>query len=161
MAGTAAERMLRVFAPTKEDSMDRKSVARLALELTDRHDLAGREGLMTEDATFTIPGQPPLDRAGSSAFSRPMLAAFPDGRHQIDLVIEDGDHVLVEGVWLATHTEPLATPDGEVPATGRPVTLPFAMVVTFDGDRAKSLRIYFDQLAFLGQLGLIPAPQAA
>ena len=161
MPGGGARRMLSPLVLTKESAMDRKSIARLALELTDRRDLAGRETLMTPDATFVMPGVPSLDPAGSSAYSRVLLAAFPDGRHQVDVAVEDGDHVVLEGTWTGTHTETLAFPAGDVPATGARINLPFTMVMAFDGDKARSVHVYFDQLTFLGQLGLLPVPQAA
>ena len=141
---------------------DRKEIAQMALELTDDNDLSAREALMTPDAEFVMPGGVVAHGpAGASAYTRPFLVAFPDGRHHMDLVLEDGDGVLVEGVWTGTHTGTLATPQGDVPATGRSIALPFTVVYRFDGDRASSVHVYFDQLTFLSQLGLVPAPQAA
>ena len=136
----------------------RKETAVLALALTDQADFAGREELMTDDVAWIVPGFEARGPAQATAFSRPMIAAFPDSHHQCDVVVEEGDTVVVEGVWTGTHTAPLATPAGEVPATGNSMRLPFSMVVHFDGDRAASIRVYFDQMTFLGQLGLIPQP---
>ncbi len=34
----------------------------------------------------------------------------------------DGDHVVSESTWNATHTGPLMSPNGEIPATGKSVT---------------------------------------
>jgi predicted ester cyclase len=138
-----------------------KDLITLALQLTDDGDLGGREQLFTEDCEWTVPGYSSRGRAGTSAFSRPMMAAFPDGRHQCDLFVEEGDTVMLEGVWTATHTAGLVTPDGEIPATGRAVRLPFTMVTRFEGDLAASVHVYFDQMAFLAQLGLLPEPAAA
>lgn len=141
--------------------MDRKSIACLALELTDRHDLTAREALMTANAEFLIPGAPIMGREGSSAYSRPILAAFPGARHRIDAVLEADDSVVIEGVWIGIHSQTLATPNGDVPATGRSVELPFTVVFRFDGELVRSVHVYFDQLSFLSQLGLVPVPQAA
>jgi hypothetical protein len=49
-------------------------------------------------------------------------------------------------------------PDGEVPPTGRNVSFRFAMAATRDpnGQQARSVNLYFDNLEFLGQLGVLP-----
>ena len=54
-------------------------------------------------------------------------------------------------------------PDGEVPPTGRTISFRFAIAATRDpnGEQAKSVRLYFDQLEFLGQLGVLPEGAAA
>ena len=140
-----------------------KDLAIRALELTDRADFAGREALMTEDVEFQLPGHTAVGRAASTAYSAPLIAAFPDSHHHCALVVEEGDTVVVEGVWTGTHTQPLAFPQGEIPPTGAAISLPFSMLVRFEGDRAASLRVYFDQMAFMGQLTnpLTPEPAAA
>jgi ketosteroid isomerase-like protein len=83
--------------------------------------------------------------------------AFPDRRHELSLVLEAGSTVAVEGAWVATHAGPLRTPDGEIPATGRTVRVPFAGVVRVRGDRVASTHVYLDQLGFMAQLDLAPA----
>jgi hypothetical protein len=67
--------------------------------------------------------------------------------------------VVLEGAWIATHTGPLLTPGGEVPPTGRTINLPFAATMRVDGEHVASMHVYFDQLAFLDQLGLVPKPK--
>ena len=132
-----------------------------ALELTDRHDWAGREALMTPDCEFVMAGVTLQGPAATTAYSKPMMAALPDATHHLDLVVSSGDVIVAEGTWTGTHTAPLATPNGEVLATGRTVRLSFAMVARVLDGRIASMRVYLDQLAFLGQLGLVPQPQAA
>jgi len=87
--------------------------------------------------------------------------AFPERRHELSLVLEAGSTVGVEGVWVATHTGPLATPDGEVPPSGRTVRVPFAAVVRVRDERVASAHVYLDPLGFMAQLGLVPQPAAA
>lgn len=132
-----------------------------ALELTDRQDWAGREALMTADCEWVMPSVAMRGPAGSTAFSKPMIAAFPDSKHVVDVAVSEGDVAVVEGTWVGTHLGPLVTPDGEIPATGRTVRLPYAMVVRVRDGLASSIHVYYDQLTFLGQLGLVPQPQAA
>jgi hypothetical protein len=61
-----------------------------------------------------------------------------------------------------THSGTLPTPDGEVPATGRRVDLEAAGLGTLAGEgRVREWRWYYDRLAFLEQLGLVPQPAVA
>jgi ketosteroid isomerase-like protein len=138
-----------------------EDLARRMLELTDRQDWPSREALLTEDCELVTPAGPLRGRAATTAFSAPFVGAFPDARHGIDLIASARDTVVVEGHWVGTHTGPLATPGGEVPATGRAIDLPYAVTMRVSGDLVASMHVYFDQLAFLAQLGLVPQPQAA
>ena len=126
------------------------------LALTDTEDWAARETLFHEDAEFVVPMAVLQGPAATTAFSRSFVGAFSGARHTVTLLVSSGDVAVVEGVWRGTHTGPLVTPAGEVPPTGNAVDLPFACVVQADSGRIRSVRIYFDQLAFLGQLGLVP-----
>ena len=87
--------------------------------------------------------------------------AFPERRHELSLVLQSGPTVAVEGEWIATHAGPLATPDGEIPATGRVVRVPFAAVIRVPDGRVASVHVYLDPLGFMAQLGLAPQPAAA
>lgn len=138
-----------------------ESLARRALALTDEQDWPAREALFTEDCEFVTPFAAARGPAATTAFSAPMMRAFSGAYHRIDTVVSNDDFAAVEGVWLATHTAPLTTPDGEVPATGRTVDLPFVAMLRMREDRIGSIHVYFDQLRFLGQLGLLPEPVAA
>jgi len=140
---------------------DSKELARRMLELTDRHDWAGREALMTQDCEFVTPIGAAKGPAASTAYSTPFTVAFSGDRHEIEVLASAGDLVVAEGHWGATHTGTLSTPDGDIPATGKSVRLPFVVVVRTAGDLVSSVHVYFDQLAFLAQLGLLPQPQAA
>ena len=127
-------------------------IALRLLTLTDQADLAGREALMTENVEFQLPGYTATGRAAATAYSAVLISAFQDRHHQCDLLVEEGDTVVVEGVWTGTHTRPLVFPQGEIPPTGASIALPFAMLVRFEGDLAAGVRIYFDQMGFMAQL---------
>lgn len=138
-----------------------EELARRMLELTDRQDWAGREALLSPDCDVLTPAGAIRGRAATTAYSKPLVAAFSEAYHRVDLVATDGDVVVMEGVWLGTHTGPLATPGGELPPTGRSIVLPFAVTMRVSGDHVTSMHVYFDQLGLMAQLGLVPQAQAA
>jgi steroid delta-isomerase-like uncharacterized protein len=87
--------------------------------------------------------------------------AFPDMRHELRDSVESGNKVAVEVVVTATHTGTFRTPQGDVPATGRTVVWESVDMVTLRDGKIASWHTYFDQMAFLAQLGLLPEPAAA
>ncbi len=79
--------------------------------------------------------------------------AMPDVTGTVTNVFESGNQVVQEVTWTGTHTGPLATPEGEIPASGKSQTTPAAIVLEYEGDRLKEWRQYFDMLTFLRQIG--------
>jgi predicted ester cyclase len=86
-----------------------------------------------------------------AAFQR----AFPDGKLVLHSAVEAGTKVAVEGVYIGTHTGPLAGPRGDIPPTQRPLNLDFSDLFETDGQRITRHRIYYDQVQFMSQLGLM------
>jgi len=91
--------------------------------------------------------------SGSWACSR---KPSPDLRLEVTQLLTDGPAAAAEGTLTGTHDGVLHTPNGDVPPTGRTVTLRWAAVYAVEGDTLKSEHLFFDQLDFLGQLGLLP-----
>ena len=81
----------------------------------------------------------------------------PDARVIVERVFEAGDTVIVEGRFTGTNTGPLPGPDGELPASGHAVDLPFADFSRLAGGKIVEYRTYYDQVALLTQLGLMEA----
>jgi ketosteroid isomerase-like protein len=88
--------------------------------------------------------------------------AFPDASFESLHEHEAGDTAIDEGYFVGTHTGPLAAPTGEtIEPTGKSVRLRASDFATASGGRVTSHRFYFDQMDFLGQLGLLPEEQTA
>ena len=83
--------------------------------------------------------------------------AFPDARGTIRTAVASGSTVTLEITWEGTHTGDLVGPQGTIPASGRPVSLPAAQVVEVEGDKAKATRHYFDLMTLMAQIGAVPA----
>jgi predicted ester cyclase len=87
--------------------------------------------------------------------------AMPDARIEGKTFVEQDDTVTVEGIYSGTHTGPLASPQGAVPPTGRRLALPYLELFRIRSGKITEHRVYYDQMAFLGQLGLLLSPAAA
>ena len=69
----------------------------------------------------------------------------------------EGGTLVEESVFRGINTGPLPNPDGtEIPPIGVAVEVPYAAIYTARGGQFVSCRMYWDQMAVMGQLGLLP-----
>jgi predicted ester cyclase len=108
------------------------------------------------DAELLAPGGHANGRDDVIGFLGAFQEAFPDLRLEIKRLLTDGPSAAAEGTIAGTHNGVLRTPNGDVAPTGKAVELRWAAVYVTDGDTLKSEHLFFDQLDFLGQLGLLP-----
>ena len=66
-----------------------------------------------------------------------------------------------EGTVSGTHDGVLHAPTGDIPPTGRAVSLDYIPVLRFRNGEHISFNLMFDRLLMLEQLGLIPSPATA
>lgn len=126
------------------------------------HDIDGFRAVLADDVVFSAPG--PINGAGKAAcaeFFAGWFRAFPDGRvyvHDAHFI----DDVAVEvGTFSGTHDGILYSPAGDVPPTGRSISLDYLQVLHFRNGKHASFNLMFDRLLLLEQLGVIPAPASA
>ncbi|HEX8098913.1 MAG TPA: ester cyclase [Actinomycetota bacterium] len=81
-------------------------------------------------------------------------SAMPDATLNPKRFVESGNTVVTEGTFTGTFTNPMPSPQGEVPPTGKPFELPFMEINDVENGRVKSHRVYYDQMAFMAALGL-------
>ena len=109
------------------------------------------------DAQMVAPGAQVSGRDEVLGFLGVFHEAFPDLRLENVQLVVDGSAAAAEGTLTGTHDGVLHSPGGDIPPTGRRVELRWAAVYATDGDTLKSEHLFFDQMEFLGQLGLLPA----
>ena len=82
--------------------------------------------------------------------------AFPDAVGTVTSALASGDTAVLEVTWNGTHSGPLATPGGTIPASGKHQETPAAYFFTFAGDKIKESRQYFDSMTLMKQIGVQP-----
>ena len=134
-----------VSAPSAEDL-----VTRFYADF-DRGHLAGFDAV---DPAFeaTVFGTTVLDWAGFVAFAGSFVDAFPDGHHEFDLVLAEGDEVATIGWYRGHHHGELMG----VPATGRAVSFSVMHVDRVRDGRIVEHRGTGDIEALWAQLGVSP-----
>jgi steroid delta-isomerase-like uncharacterized protein len=83
-------------------------------------------------------------------------AAFPDAVGKVTGSVASGNTAALEVTWTGTHTGPLATAAGTIPASGKHQETPAAVFYAFEGGKIKASRHYFDAMTLLKQIGAQP-----
>ena len=141
---------------------DNATLARSLYEAWNERNFDEMAEATAPDGTITIIGSGDTFTGpeGARKFGTMWADGFPDGMVTVDRVIASGDHVVVEYTGRGTHTGTLATSMGDIPATGRSMTLQMCDVLQFKDGKVLSQRTYFDTGSMMAQLGL-GAGQAA
>jgi steroid delta-isomerase-like uncharacterized protein len=131
--------------------MNPLDVAYTYFDAWNRRDPAAIVATFTEGGTYSDPTVPTLAAEAMIAYTSGLFAAFPNLSFEIVSAAQTSDQT-VAAQWMmhGTNTGPLA---GSTP-TGKTVALPGADFITFDGDKIRTVQGYFDQKAYLEQLGL-------
>jgi steroid delta-isomerase-like uncharacterized protein len=134
-----------------------------ARELSDRytdainaHDAQAIGALFSEDGVFEEPAGRFEGRQAIVEYWVRFFEAFPDLSGRDDFKAESGDAAINEWSMSGTNSGPMETPEGTIPATGKRVTVRGCDVITARDGLIVSQRAYYDQLGFMGQLGLVP-----
>jgi ketosteroid isomerase-like protein len=126
------------------------------------HDIDGFADVLADEVVFEAPGGMRGEgKAACAGFYGSWFGAFPDAHVEVrDLHIID-DVAVEEGTFTGTHDGVLHTLTGDIPPTGRPVSLDYVQVLRIRDGRHISFNLMFDRLLMLEQLGLVPAPADA
>ncbi|MFF4361235.1 ester cyclase [Streptomyces sp. NPDC001604] len=97
-------------------------------------------------------------RDNIAEYWRQMTDAIPEGSYQSVHSYEIGNTAIDEGFFSGRNTGPIQLPSGDtLPPTQKEVRIRGVDLATVDEDgRIADYRLYFDEMEFLGQLGLLP-----
>ena len=119
-------------------------------------DFDSAEQCFSPDATNVEPFGGTMDMKAWRQYGEAFKAGLPDAHMEVDSVVESGNKVAVEARFVGTHTQPLMSPQGELAPSGRTIDLPFSDFFELRNDKIVKHRVYYDQVAFMTQLGLMP-----
>jgi steroid delta-isomerase-like uncharacterized protein len=152
------EAMKAQAAAEEQHKADLKKLAEKVQDAFDNQDMAALAQLYAEDATMIMSGEPePIQ--GREAIERTVSAVFramPDYSAEFTLILISGNYIVFEGVSQGTFTGPLASPEGDIPPTGKSVKNKVAFIAKVNADGLiEEDRTYYDTADFMRQLGLI------
>ncbi|MGV9502087.1 ester cyclase [Streptomyces sp. NPDC003642] len=136
----------------------REVMDRLTDAVTTHPDLKVVADLYAEDAVAFTPDEGELrGREAIVAYWRTMTEAVPGATFRPLHSYEAGDTAIDEGIYSGRNTGPLELPNGEtLPPTQKEVRIRGVDIATVKDGRIVDYRLYFDEMDFLGQLGLLP-----
>ena len=136
----------------------REVMDRLTDALTTHPDLKVIGELYAEDAVARTPDEGEIrGRDNIVAYWRQMTEAVPEATFESLHAYEAGDTAIDEGFFSGRNTGPIQLPTGEtLPATQKQVRIRGVDIATVKDGRIVDYRLYFDEMEFLGQLGLLP-----
>jgi len=123
------------------------------------HDETALHALHAENIKFSAPGGFKASNAkDATTFATNWLKAFPDGKMKVRSEIVAGPWIVQEILMEGTHTAPLQSANGPIPATHKKIAGYGVQLLRVENGKITEARIYFDQLDQIMQLGLIPTP---
>ena len=93
--------------------------------------------------------------SGYLEFDNTWVTAFPDARIEVTNAVCQGDMVVTEFTGHGTHTGPLTSTEGSIPATGKKVDLRCVELLRFREGRIVRARFYCDSGSLLRQVGVM------
>lgn len=85
-------------------------------------------------------------------YLRQDAATFPDSRMTIDHVVAEGIFVAFHGTYVATQKGPM----GPFPSSNKQMSVEIAGVQRFENGKIAAMRVTWDNLAAVAQLGYFP-----
>jgi ketosteroid isomerase-like protein len=136
----------------------RELMNRVTTAVTTGSDVKAAEQCYAADAVAMTPDQGEIrGREQIAEWLRQFVDAFSDLTYEAIQEHEVGNVAIDEGYFNGTHTGALTGPTGEsIPATGKQVRVRSCDVATVENGLITQHRFYYDQMEFLGQLGLLP-----
>lgn len=147
-----------VVGPVPGAGGDRREQVEQAIAALNAHDAAGFAATYGPDAIVYTAASPEPVR-GRAAIQRDVeqwITAMPDLVLETEEVLVDGLTAVVRLLFVGTHTGPLMTASGEVPPTGRRVSVPMAVFNRHDESGTTEVEHrYLDMMTMAQQLGLV------
>lgn len=134
------------------DTEARKAVVLRLTEAMNAREFDRLEEFLTADFERLSPATPDVVVHSPGDFRRFLemdAASCPDNRVSIETLIAEGDRVAFWATYTGTQTGQL----GPFPPSGRRVSVAFSGYFEFEGGRVRRLRVVWDNVDFLGQLG--------
>lgn len=126
------------------------------------HDIDGFAAVIADDVVVQAPGgMGGRGRAACVEFYGGWWSAFPDAHVEVHRVYFVDDVAVEEGTFSGTHHGVLHAPGGDIPPTGRSVSLDYVQVLRFRDSQHVSFHLMFDRLAMLEQLEPASTPTHA
>jgi predicted ester cyclase len=130
-----------------------REILERAISVWNGHDISGWVEQFADDAEFSGPNFKISGSEAAQMFYSVWHDAFPDNQVRSVAIYEDGDTVILQGVFEGTHTGTFGIPEqSPIEATNQKVSIPFAQINTVRNGKVKGLTGFFDLGGLMSQL---------
>jgi predicted ester cyclase len=131
------------------------------LDAFNAHDESAIRVLNAPNVKYEAPGGVRLEgNEAATGYNMAWIKGFPDAKLTVNNELISGPWVVQECMFEGTHTGSFEGPAGTVPPTGRKVVGRCVQIGRYENGVASDLRLYYDQVELLTQLGLMPETAA-
>lgn len=124
------------------------------------HDASKLGDVLADDVTYWEANLPsPINgRRQVEDHFRENWRSFPDATIRLVNRVVSGDWIADEMMWSGTHKGPISAPGMTIPPTGRQAHGPAVGIARIEHGKIRHLNIYYDNLSYMAQLGLMAKP---
>jgi predicted ester cyclase len=97
----------------------------------------------------------------TTEYAMAWIHAFPDARMTVHNTVVGDGWAVQEFTFEGMHEDTLSSPGGEIPATHKHLSGRGVQIMKVEGGKIADVRLYFDQVEILTQLGVMPAAVGA
>jgi len=143
-------------------NQDLAQVAREIVTTYSKSDWTGLKNLLAPDAIYDEVGTQRQVHGPESIVQtlQEWKKAMTDSGGTVTGAFAAENLVALQITWQGTHNGTFTGPTGTLSPTGRHQTTRAVMIVKFQGAKVKEIQHYFDMMAFLQQIGAMPAVSA-
>lgn len=131
---------------------ENKAIVRRFVEASNAHDYEALDEVIAPDFVRLCPATPDVVVRSRDDFRRFLAAdaeTFPDGQVQLDTLVAEGDRVAFWATYAGTQEGAM----GPFPASGKRMSVEFAGVFRIEDGRLAELRLVWENVSVLKQLG--------
>jgi steroid delta-isomerase-like uncharacterized protein len=130
-------------------------IAKAALTAFNEKDWSKGKGILAANAIYEEKGTQRSIQGPENIIEawKGWAQAFPDSHGTVVSEFASGDTAVLEIIWRGTHTGPLQTPTGTIPASNKPIEMPACQILRVVDGKLQSTSHYFDMLTMLTQIG--------
>jgi steroid delta-isomerase-like uncharacterized protein len=138
---------------------DAASIGQAALDAFNAGDWAALKSALASDSVYVEHGTQRRITGRDAIVEAYQVwkTAMPDVKGHVSKVLTGGDSAAFELTWKGTHTGPLPTPSGAIPASGKKQETPGVFTVDVKDGKIQHSTNYFDMLTLLQQIGAAPS----
>ena len=132
------------------------NIVRKVFDGFNSHNLDATVQYLSDSVKTTDPTAEVLNKEQSRLYNKRFIDAFPDLHFDLKDIVAQGYLVAISWVAKGTHKAPLQNPMGDpIPATNKYVQVYGSTVCEVRDNMIVRQEIYWDQLTFLTQLGIL------